>query len=42
VTLRAYGLRTSELRAFVLSESFVVAGCGLLIGLAVGALTAAL
>lgn len=36
VTMRALGLRTSELRALVLGETAVVAICGLVSGIAVG------
>jgi putative ABC transport system permease protein len=42
VTLRAQGLRSSELRGLVLLETAVVTGCGVVSGVVIGIVTAAL
>lgn len=42
VTLRAQGIRSSELRGLVLLETAVVTACGVVSGLLIGTLTAAL
>jgi ABC-type antimicrobial peptide transport system permease subunit len=42
IALRAYGMRIRELRAIVLSETFIVTLCGLGAGILVGTATASL